>query len=131
MTSTISASWKTSIFGVFALVGGILQVTSKTPWLCDTSALLVAIGVAGVGVTARDVDKNAREISWKTTAGGIVSLMGGVLQVSAGPDWVHALGGLLVAVGVAAVGVAARDVNKASSVITGNQRDSLPPVVGQ
>jgi len=97
MTSTISASWKTSIFGLFALVGGI----------------------------------HAREISWKTTAGGIVSLMGGVLQASAGPDWVHALGGLLVAVGVAAVGVAARDVNKASSVITGNQRDSLPPVVGQ
>jgi hypothetical protein len=125
MTPAISASWKTSIFGLFALVGGVIQVTSKTPWLCDTSALLVAIGVAGVGVTARDVDKTASQISWKTTAAGILSLIGGVLQVSAGPDWLHALGGLMVAVGVAGVGLAARDANKASSIPTASM--SLPP----
>lgn len=48
--------------------------------------------------------------SWRTTLGGVVAAIGSVLTVAVGvPHWVNVAGSALSAIGVALLGVTARD----------------------
>lgn len=52
--------------------------------------------------------------SWKTLVGGIVGLIGGILQAIPGPDWLRQLGVVIAGCGVGVLGITARDNDKTS-----------------
>ena len=47
--------------------------------------------------------------SWKTTLGGLISSLGGILMQVSDPPWMHQLGGVFLALGPTIIGCSARD----------------------
>ena len=55
--------------------------------------------------------------SWKTTVGGLISAVGGVLMQVEEPKWMKSLGTVLLAAGPAVVGCCARDDGNTSEKV--------------
>ncbi len=64
-------SWKTSLFGLMAAIGGavlagistgIIDATEMPRWIKGAAGILSVIGSAGVGVFARDNDKTSEDV---------------------------------------------------------------------
>ena len=64
----MTGSWKTTVCGIVAAVGGVLQTdTGLPPWALTLGKCLVAIGVGGVGIFARDNNVSSEALGIPTS----------------------------------------------------------------
>ena len=59
--------------------------------------------------------------SWKTSLGGLISALGGILSQVEEPSWVKTIGQILLALGTTVIGLSARD-----NSVTSQQAQSDP-----
>lgn len=59
------ASWKTTVFGIIGAVGTFLINQKDPAWLGIVGQILMAIGSAGVGMSARDNKVTSEEAGAK------------------------------------------------------------------
>jgi len=59
--------------------------------------------------------------SWKTTIGGLVSSIGGILTQVSDPPWMHQVGQLCLSLGPAIIGFSARDDSVSSEKAGANK----------
>ena len=69
-------SWKTTLFGLMAAIGGavlagtstgLMDISHLPAWVKDVAGLLSVIGTAGIGFSARDNDKSSEDVGIKAS----------------------------------------------------------------
>lgn len=58
----MSGSWKTTAFGCIGAVGGVLVNQKDPAWLGIVGQILLALGTAGMGFSARDNNKTSEDV---------------------------------------------------------------------
>lgn len=59
-------SWQTTTFGILGAVGSAVALVEGLPaWVYPVGKLLTALGVAGLGMAARDHDKSSEDAGIK------------------------------------------------------------------